>query len=136
MARDRNGAADTAGVTERVSPHTPKHSFATHLPAQKTESASISPGVPSGMRSIRGVRLHPRLASSMTGKRSVTLEALSCPQCGAALPPAGGYLIWQYCGISVLVSLQGRAPKRGSEPGLFRGTKLAPFTVRDADRLE
>lgn len=62
----------------------------------------------------------------------MTLEALSCPQCGAALPQAGSYLICQYCGTSVVVTLPAANRGRASAPRVFRGMKLARFTLQDA----
>jgi len=59
------------------------------------------------------------------------VAALKCPQCGADVPAAEGYVVCQYCGSSLVVNTRGAG--QGGQPGptVFRGMKLTPYTLQD-----
>ena len=61
----------------------------------------------------------------------IQVVALKCPQCGADVPQSDGYVVCQHCGSSLVVNMQGTGQGGASGPTVFRGMKLAPFTMQD-----
>lgn len=59
------------------------------------------------------------------------VTALTCPQCGAAVPATEGYVICQYCGSSLVVTTRGASDGSRPQPRVFRGMKLTPYTMQD-----
>ena len=75
------------------------------------------------------------------GENEVSVAALKCPQCGAGLPGAGGHLVCQYCGSSLVVTGrevprhagEAEKPDVGGEAEVRRGMRLEPYLLPDPE---
>ncbi len=56
---------------------------------------------------------------------------LQCPQCGAAIPHAPGYVVCQYCGSSLVITRKGAEPDQAPAEIAVRGMQLQPFRMED-----
>ena len=73
-ARGKRAAAQAAGITKRVSPHTLRHSFATHLLEQKVDIRVIQ--VLLGHKKLETTSIYTHVATDLLRTVISPLEAL------------------------------------------------------------